>query len=1339
VAVIMGTVGVLLAMTAAAAASAAPTTTRQQLLAAAPTALRVENLGTAAAVVSEPSPRFSFLHGALPGGATFGVTQASYRITVTSSHQLLWDSGTVASTSCTQIAYNGTALAPYTRYTWTAQWTSSVGALSAPASSSFETGPMSVADWQGAGWLIGRQTRPTKHGQPWPTGRMQLRAEFALPNRPVTFARAFVASTGCAQVEVNGRVPQPNLRGICPWPASRLGTIRYMTHNITALVAAGKNNAVGLLLGNVPAGKQAAPLAAQVLALIVVKFTGSTEPFFLSSGADGWQAAESYVNGGAWSTEVNWARRQPGWSTAGFAAAPDQWVPVNATAATTVALRAIAMPPATVLAEVNPTSVSALPDGAFLYEFPRNFVGTVRLAPLPSAETNSSLTVLLGEWLDAKAPGSSQAPSSRHTPAGPRAYPSISASVDGQQYENHILIRGNTEPLTTLFCYHGFQWVRVESINNTGFSGTIDALVGLEIHTNVTSTGQLSFGGNDGSADVDEATEVLTQLNQMTRNSQLSNLAAYLPTDCPTREKHGWLGDALDASEQALYNFDMAAVYEWFLQLIQDEQAGNGDVPVVVPGPASRDTPRDTPGCNDIAWTAAYPLITYMQHQYYGNTRIVQHLWPSLVMYQENLIAKATATADNVTKLAVCDSFGDWLSGPTGQSTCSPNASSSACPVGAEMASFNYVLSLRAMAQMAGVVGDHNATARYESLAGAATAEFHSFFFNKSVERYGGDIGAVQSLSLPALEIGAPPTPKIRATVVQTLHDDLAQRSNYTLRVGAVTSKILLNVLSENGLHETALRTATSTEEPSWGHWWKAYNATTCYEAFPNNPFPSKQNEPAGIGTLNHIFLCGGLGHWMWKNLAGIAPVAPGFAEVTVMPRIHDTVGPRAVRGEFLSPRGRIVSSWSVTEGGVLLNVSLPVGVQAATIVVPFIMVEGTAVAGVIKEHGIIVWNGTAPVGKHAGIVRTARREDGVAFATSNGEYMFTVQSVKVLPESRAASASVTISNRDPRLDTAGRVVNCHDGNIVGPINGTYFLYGEWYGDGNFVVGNQNELPKLSVYTSPTLASGTWEFRGLLHNNTQPGWDASPHWPFAPDGAWYSPSAVYSTATSRFILYWSASQKECCDAKWGVAQSTDGIHFDLVTMTATASLKNCTDHDDRPINCSLDDSSLLIDSDGVGYVAYTAMYPGPGHAHDHMVAIDRLAPDLLSSSGVTVAILPDYFVEGAMLFKRQDRYYVIYGSCCCACRAGSGAVVSSAANISGPWVRQSRDVNCAANAPVCAGFFKGVGSEMPRGRPSNLTINAQGIGISHLKGVGGTDVSAIGVSASVQCCFWPGL
>ena len=103
------------------------------------------------------------------------------------------------------------------------------------------------------------------------------------------------------------------MRGICPWPAANLATVRYLTHDITALLAAGKQNAIGLLLGEVNHGKVAAQLAAQVVALMVVKFTDSHEsPWFFSSGGDGWQGSESYVDGGAWSTTVDWTQRQPG-------------------------------------------------------------------------------------------------------------------------------------------------------------------------------------------------------------------------------------------------------------------------------------------------------------------------------------------------------------------------------------------------------------------------------------------------------------------------------------------------------------------------------------------------------------------------------------------------------------------------------------------------------------------------------------------------------------------------------------------------------------------------------------------------------------------------------------------------------------------------------------------------------------------------------------------------------------------------------------------------------------------------------------------------------------------
>ncbi len=53
------------------------------------------------------------------------------------------------------------------------------------------------------------------------------------------------------------------------------------------------------------------------------------------------------------------------------------------------------------------------------------------------------------------------------------------------------------------------------------------------------------------------------------------------------------------------------------------------------------------------------------------------------------------------------------------------------------------------------------------------------------------------------------------------------------------------------------------------------------------------------------------------------------------------------------------------------------------------------------------------------------------------------------------------------------------------------------------------------------------------------------------------------------ILWWSATTGECCEATFGVAESSNGIHFDLVTLEG------------RPgSGASVDGSSLLIDDDG---------------------------------------------------------------------------------------------------------------------------------------------------------------
>ncbi len=188
-------------------------------------------------------------------------------------------------------------------------------------------------------------------------------------------------------------------------------------------------------------------------------------------------------------------------------------------------------------------------------------------------------------------------------------------------------------------------------------------------------------------------------------------------------------------------------------------------------------------------------------------------------------------------------------------------------------------------------------------------------------------------------------------------------------------------------MHETALRTAIGTDEPSIGYWWKKWNATTCYEAFPAETSPT--NGP----SLNHIFLCGGIGHWMWKHLVGLIPTSPGFATVSLNPLVDDAVGPKSVSGQFLSPKGMISSTWNISDaslGEIKLSVSLPVGVQSATIVVPKPTKNGIPSTSVLIDlDGQNIWDGTKLVRKSAGILRAQDGQQGVTFETTNGVFEF--------------------------------------------------------------------------------------------------------------------------------------------------------------------------------------------------------------------------------------------------------------------------------------------------------------------------------------------------------------
>lgn len=271
------------------------------------------------------------------------------------------------------------------------------------------------------------------------------------------------------------------------------------------------------------------------------------------------------------------------------------------------------------------------------------------------------------------------------------------------------------------------------------------------------------------------------------------------------------------------------------------------------------------------------------------------------------------------------------------------------------------------------------------------------------------------------------------------------------------------------------------------------------------------------------------------------------------------------------------------------------------------------------------------------------------------------------------------LRNDAPRMTDTGEILDAHSGNIVRRPDGLFLMTGEHYGASTGF--NTSTVPRLRTWSSRDLV--TWH-------------DEGPSIVDAPEGAFFTPWVAFNPATQQYVLWFNAYLHGCCAGDWGVAVSPNGTHFKLVSV-----------HVEGAHGTNVDGNCLFVDDDGTGYVAYTAIDSSP----NHMVSIEKLAPDFLSSTKENYGFFPDSYVEGASLWKRDGIYYMSYGSCCCFCRGGSGVVVFTATDIKGPWTRRGHDLNCGnTTTDVCGAYGARVAGD--------LTIAAQGISVSTLHTAG---------------------
>src|ERR1019366_2102622 len=218
----------------------------------------------------------------------------------------------------------------------------------------------------------------------------------------------------------------------------------------------------------------------------------------------------------------------------------------------------------------------------------------------------------------------------------------------------------------------------------TGFAGTPsrENLQGVVVHSDVQKVG-----------DFECSDAMLSRIHETALWTEVSNLHG-IPTDCPAREKCGWLGDAQVSAEMTIYNFDMAQFWSNFLDDIRTSEQ-NGLPTMVAPG--KRKLGEASPD-----WGTAVVQIPWYVYLYYGDTRILRQHYDRMRQWLEHLRRLAQ-------NHIISEGLGDW---------CPPGSvEPKETPVPLTSTAYFY-LDTQILSKVARILGEPADAADYRALAG---------------------------------------------------------------------------------------------------------------------------------------------------------------------------------------------------------------------------------------------------------------------------------------------------------------------------------------------------------------------------------------------------------------------------------------------------------------------------------------------------------------------------------------------------------------------------------------------------------------------------------------------
>lgn len=826
-----------------------------------------------------------------------GRTQTAYQLICRDEKgEALWDSGKVKSGSMHAV-YGGKPLSSRSEVHWQVLlWDENDVSGEWSEEASFELGLLSPDDFR-AKWIcapihISKKYRyPTDH----------FLREFDA--RDVIKARIYASACGLYTININGQ----KVSGVCaPGHTDYRRCIQYQTYDVTEQIKDGANVVTAELADGWYRGAQGAwghtyIYGKRTKLLIQLELTHSDGSVECVCTDESWRWSNDGPRRFADLKEGEYvdARLRPTYG--GYAAT----APVKAE------LSCSDNVPVSIHERFTPRLI-VTPSGRKVLDFSQNLSGFIGFRL--KAHKGQRLFLRMGEMLDAN---------------GEFTQENIQLSMGKGERMEHICIKdgrvlnlsqfkkGKTTPLQMLeyiadegenvyeseFALYGFRYALIE----TDIPFEAEDFYSAAVYSDLEETGSFTCSN-----------ELIDRFVKCTLWSEKSN-STDVPTDCPTRERSGWTGDAQIFFDTAAYLTDYQPFARKFVRDMTDRQTRRGKFHQIVPK-GGEDIWMATMN-GSVGWADAGVLIPYRMWKRYGDERIIRDNYDAMKRYAQFMMRRCGGWSILQKPLHIGGKYGKYLVN-RGQSygewaepddVCPYNTADFIFPHPEESTAYT-CFTLEHMEEIAAYLGHDEDAKLYRCYADGCRGAYQTLVRR---EKFSLDTSRQAKLVRPLYMdlLDEEQTAYAKSRLVRAMED-----YGWRLGTGFLSTPFILYVLADIDI-EYAYRLLENESCPGWLFMPKN-GSTTVWEAWEGNSTVSK-----GIASLNH-YSKGAMVSWLFDTVCGIR--VSGENSFTIAPRPGGTL--THAGASYQSPYGQVESSWRRDDEGICYDVTVPANCTAQLI-----------------------------------------------------------------------------------------------------------------------------------------------------------------------------------------------------------------------------------------------------------------------------------------------------------------------------------------------------------------------------------------------------------------------